>query len=105
MKMPNWLAIVFLGVILLAILVVAGQFGGGWGWGMMGPGMMGWGFDPLAWIVLPLLLGAIALVLLLGLTWSIRALRGTKPKYCPSCGCEALTDARFCSNCGKPLPK
>lgn len=103
MNKSTSIIVVFLIVALLAFVIVPVWLGGGWG--MMDPGMMGWGFGPLAWLAVPLFwLGLIALALL-SLTWSTRTLRGTKPKYCPSCGCEVLTGARFCSNCGKSLPK
>ena len=104
----------FLGGIAFALFggwgVRGGCCGGWWPWGMMGRGMMTWGFIPLGWwgmflmILVPLGFLAFGII---GIIWFLRGLSQSSEKVselrCPTCQQPVQREWKHCPHCGVPL--
>lgn len=87
-----------------------GCCGGWWPWGIVGRGMMTWGFIPLGWwgmllmILVPLGLFVLGI---LGVIWALRVFsqsgKTTPGLRCPTCQRSVQRDWKHCPHCGAPL--
>lgn len=100
--------VVFFGLGLLSRFVGPQAYGWRTGWmPMMGYGISPFGFMPFGMIFMWLVPLAFLVLLVLGVLWVVRSLRGTQPptasRVCAHCGKAAQPDWKNCPYCGNPL--